>query len=61
MRFSDGLPAAVHRQLAIDVLEVGLDGIDGDIECARNLLVGMTLCQQAEYLQFALTEWLGLG
>ena len=38
--------AAADSQLAVDVLEVGLDGVDGDAEFLRDLLAGLALDDQ---------------
>ena len=46
-----GVTAAVHAELAIDVLDVGLDGIDREVESARDLVIGQTVGEQMQDLE----------
>lgn len=62
----DGLGPSVDAELAVDVLEVLLDGAGGDEQPAAGLGVRETLCDEAEDLELAIGEGLeqvagGLG
>jgi hypothetical protein len=50
--------AAADSQLAVDVLEVGFDGIDGNAQRLCDFLVGLTVSEQAQNVEFAVAEWL---
>jgi hypothetical protein len=45
-RFGNGLAPIVNAEFAVDILEVGLDGVDGDAQLMRNLLIGLALDEQ---------------
>jgi len=51
-----GFAPIVHAELAVDVFEVGLDGVDGDVQRLRYLLVGLAIGEQIQDFQFALTQ-----
>lgn len=53
--------AAADSQLAVDVLEVGFDGIDGDAQRLCDFLVGLTVSEQAQNVELAVAEWLDEG
>ena len=51
---SYGFAAVVNFKFAIDTLQVTLDGVDRNIQCLGDFLVGVTLSQQLQYLGFPL-------
>ena len=52
----DCLAAVVHVQLAIDVLEVGFDGVDRDAQGLGDFLVGLALGEEVQDVEFAIAE-----
>jgi hypothetical protein len=54
--------AIAHAELAVDVLEVGLHGVDGDAQRLRDLPIGQAFGEQMQNFKFALAqrlnEWL---
>ena len=60
-----GFAAVVHAELAVDVFEVGLDGVDGDVQRLSDLLVGLAIGEQLQDFQLTLAqrlyEWLSVG
>ena len=61
----DRLYSVLHAQFGEDMADMAFDGIDGNHQFLGNLLVGCTMCQQLQNLQFSLTQglwqWLGFG
>ena len=55
----DGLAAVVGVELGVEMLEVGLDGVDRHVQLARDFLVGEVGRQVAQDPQFALAERFG--
>src|SRR5215208_1096325 len=53
------LGAAARPQLAVEVVDVGLDGADGDEELACDLPVGLAGGDEREHLQLPLAQGLG--
>ena len=53
------LGAAARPQLAVEAVDVGLDGARRDEELARNLSIGVARCDEREHLQLSLAQWLG--
>lgn len=56
MRTGDCLSAIGHTELAVDMLEVGLDGARTDHQGLSEFAIGSTTSQQAEHLHLALTQ-----
>jgi hypothetical protein len=54
-----GLSAALHVELAIDVVDVLLDGANRDDEPIGDRLIGMPIGDQAQDLVFARAQQLG--
>ena len=54
--FQGGAHPGVHSQLPVDGVDVGLHGVFGDHEAARNLLVVVTIGEQSQNLLLALGE-----
>ena len=55
-RAEERLGAALHVELAVDVVDVLLDRTDRNHEPVGDRLIGMTLGDQAQYFQLALAE-----
>ena len=49
----DSLSPVAHGKLAIDVLEVSLDGVGGDAEGKRHFVIGLSRRQQGQEVQLA--------
>ena len=56
--FGDGLASVADAEFAIDVLEVGLDGVDGDTQAVGNLLIGAMLGEKSHDIHLAVAEGL---
>ncbi|MDB5059908.1 MAG: hypothetical protein JWO59_3380 [Chloroflexi bacterium] len=50
------LHPAVHAELAVETLNVRLDGVDLDIQRTRNPRVGLARRQQPKYLELAFRQ-----
>ena len=57
-RAHERLGAALHVELAVDVVDVLLDRADGDDQPVGDRLIGMTVGDQAQDFQLAVAEWL---
>src|SRR5690349_16806552 len=55
-----GLRATLQTELGENVADVRLDGLLGDMERARDFLVGLPLRQQPQHLDLALGEHVGI-
>ena len=56
--FGDGLAPVADAEFAIDVLEVGLDGVDGDTQAVGDLLIGAMLGEESQDIHLAVAEGL---
>jgi hypothetical protein len=56
---NDGLRAALHPQLAAEIIDVPLDRVHAQHQAARDLAVGGPFQQQAQHLALALSERFG--
>src|ERR1700735_591679 len=56
---ADRLAAVSHRQLAVDVLEVRLDGVDGEVHLVSDLSGVQHAREVPQHLPFAVAERLG--
>ena len=55
-------PARVRDAgLGVDVFDVTADGLRGDAECVRHLLVGVAACDQTEHLDLPIGQAGGIG
>jgi hypothetical protein len=54
--FGNGLASVADAEFAIDVLEVGLDGVDGNTQAVGDLLIGAMLGEEAQDVQLAVAE-----
>ena len=57
-RAEERLGAALHVELAVDVVDVLLDRTERDDEPVGDRLIGMALGDQVEDLTFTVTQWL---
>ena len=55
-RFLDRLPSAMNAELAVDLFEVAVDRVVGDIQSGRNLLVPQALREEIEDIQLAVGQ-----
>jgi len=52
-----GFSPIAHPKFAVDVFEVGLDGVDGDMQRLRDLLIGLAVGEQLQNFQLAVAQW----
>ena len=61
MRAHERLGAALHVELAVEVVDVAFDRADGDDQPVGDRLIGVTVGDQAQDFQFTVSEWLDEG